>query len=214
MTLTNKKIETIRAWLQAGAINIFGRPFAGKDTQGTILARELNGILLSGGHILRNAASTPEVRNIIDKGLLLPQKKYLEIVGPYLSSSEFAGKALILSSVGRWHGEEETIMAVTEKSGHPLRAVIVLELSEEEVRERLRAVDEARERDASNKRVVRADDTHAALDIRLEEFREKTLPVLKFYQDKGLLIRVDGTQDREMVTQDIIHALYMRAQGE
>lgn len=209
-----QKLKTIQSWLQAGSINIFGRPFAGKDTQGNILAEELRGVLLSGGHILRSAASTPQVHSYIDRGKLLPQEEYLNIIAPFLADPKLAGKPLILSSVGRWHGEEEGVMAAAKAAGHPLRAVIALELSEEEVHDRLKAVDEAREHDAGNKRIERADDTHAALDVRLGEFRNKTLPVLQFYHDLGILIRVDGTQPPELVTQDIVHALYMMAQGE
>jgi len=31
---SSEKIEKIKEWLGAGAVNIFGRPFAGKDAQG------------------------------------------------------------------------------------------------------------------------------------------------------------------------------------
>ena len=38
----------------------------------------------------------------------------------------------------------------------------------------------------------RDDDTPEALAIRLDVYKEKTIPVLKAYEDKGLLVVVDA----------------------
>ena len=47
------KIETIKAWLGTGSINIFGLPMSGKDTQGIKLAETLGAKFLSSGMIIR-----------------------------------------------------------------------------------------------------------------------------------------------------------------
>lgn len=54
----------------------------------------------------------------------------------------------------------------------------------------------------------RADDTREALENRLEEFKDKTMPVLDFYRDKNLLIEVTGNQSPYEVTKEIIEKLY------
>jgi adenylate kinase len=176
------KWETIQRWLGAGSINIFGRPLAGKDTQASALSAWLHGVQLSGGQILRDAAD-PDVLNQIDKGLLLKQSQYLQVVTPYLSRSEYAGRPLILSSVGRWFGEQENIIAATNGSEHPMRAVVSLELNENQARERLSKL----QAEGYGRRGERADDHHAALDIRLSEYAQKTEPVIDYYEQAGLL---------------------------
>ncbi|MCA9334478.1 hypothetical protein KC963_05500, partial [Candidatus Saccharibacteria bacterium] len=99
-----KEVEVIRKWLGTGSINIFGMPFAGKDTQGKILSDMLDCPLLGGGDILRNSVIPDHVRAAQKKGLLIPTEDYINIVLPYLGQEAFRGKPLVLSSVGRWHG--------------------------------------------------------------------------------------------------------------
>src|ERR1700741_1102728 len=98
-----QEIQTIKKWLGTGSINVFGLPFAGKDTHSQELAVQLDGKILGGGEILRNSIIPDHVRELIDEGHLAPTEDYIRIVLPYLSKEEFADKPLILSSVGRWH---------------------------------------------------------------------------------------------------------------
>ena len=195
------EIQTIKEWLGAGSINIFGLPFAGKDTHGEELAEKLDGIILSGGDILRSSIIPEEGRKLMDAGHLFPTDDFVKIVLPYLSHSEFAGKPLILSSVGRWHGEEQGVLQATHESGHELKAVIFLHVDQSVALERW----ELSQQNMS--RGERADDAHHTLDTRFEEFAIKTLPVIDFYRDKGLLIEVDGTLPIARVSQDIIDKL-------
>lgn len=196
--------EKLKNWLGAGSINIFGRPFAGKDTQGERLVNLFGGTLLGGGEILRNSDIPKRLVDDFRQGKLIPSADYVQIVLPYLSKSEFAGKPLVLSSVGRWIGEEKGVLNALEESNHPLKAVIYLELSEDEVRRRWKALL------SHDDRGGRHDDTKDVLEKRLQEFREKTLPVLDAYNELGLLIKIDGNQSRDKVAQDIVKELSKR----
>lgn len=196
------KLAAIREWLGTGSINIFGRPFAGKDTHGRELVEFFDGVLLGGGDILRNSEVPPHVTELIRAGKLAPTEDYIAIVLPYLSQDQFKQKPLILSSVGRWHGEEEGVLEATEAAGHPVKAVLYLDISEEAVRERWSAKDHV------GARGERHDDTEEILEIRLAEYREKTLPVIEYYRNNGLLIDIDSTLDKQTVLQNIIDALY------
>ena len=49
--------------------------------------------------------------------------------------------------------------------------------------------------------VQRPDDTEKAINSRLNDFFEKTQPILDLFREKGLIIDVDGTQP-----QDVVHA--------
>lgn len=201
----NNHIPTITKWLGTGSINLFGRPFAGKDTQGRILAEMFNGELIAGGDILRGFHDQQKVQEVMAAGGLIPSDFYFEIVLPYLSRPEFSQKPLFLSSVGRLQGEEGTIMRATSGSGHPMKAVVLLHLDEDIVWQRFDAAS------AEHDRGDRADDSRNVLQNRLDNFRLNTLPVIDFYREHGLLIEVDGTLSRDEVTHEILLGLLNRA---
>jgi adenylate kinase len=50
---------------------------------------------------------------------------------------------------------------------------------------------------------VRSDDNQAALALRLEEFRKKSLPLIDFYSERGLLAKVDANQETDRVFEQI-----------
>jgi adenylate kinase len=200
-----KGLQAIKDWLGTGSINLFGLPFAGKDTHGAELAQLFDGVMLSGGDILRSSMIPAHVKEAIDAGGLAPTDEFARIVMPYLSKAEFKDHPLILSSVGRWHGEEKGVMKATTESGHPMKAAIYLELDPAVARQRWRNSQEVGDRGG------REDDAEYLLDVRFEEFRVKTLPVIEAYRDKGLLIQVDGVPPIESVSRTILDALLARA---
>ncbi|HYG83355.1 MAG TPA: nucleoside monophosphate kinase [Verrucomicrobiae bacterium] len=198
-------LNAIKQWLGSGAINIFGLPYAGKDTHGRSLAQLFDAPLLSGGEILRNSVVSPELKRQLDAGMLVPQDEYLNTVTPFLSKAEFAGKPLILSSVGRWIGEEEGVLAATEASGHPTKAVIYLHLGEAVMRQRWT------KSQAEGDRGDRADDAEHAIATRIQEFNEKTIPVIEAYRQKGLLIEVNSDAAKDEVLENILARLFLKA---
>ena len=203
--LAQKPLSTIKQWLDSGSINIFGLPFAGKDTHGATLSHLFDAPLLGGGDILRNSVIPPELKKDLDAGLLFPPDKYLEIVTPYLSKPEFQNRPLILSSVGRWIGEEEGILRATKASNHPIKAVIYLHLSEEVVYKRYEKSQE------KGDRAGRADDARHILATRIEEFNTKTLPVIEIYRQRGLLIEVNSDAEKHEVIENILARLFLKA---
>lgn len=194
-------IEVIKDWLGTGSLNIFGLPFAGKDTHGHYLAKIFNASIMGGGDILRNSVIPSHVKKIIDSGRLAPIDDYIQIVLPYLSRAEFAGRPLILSSVGRWHGEEPGVIAAAEAADHPLKAVVLLSVSEETAFRRFVASK------GEKHRADREDDAEHTLAVRFDEFNNKTLPVINFYRELGLLIEVDGNPPKQEVHQAILQKL-------
>jgi adenylate kinase len=200
--LDKTKINAIKQWLGSGSINIFGTPYAGKDTQGERLAELFNAPLLGGGEILRNSVIPPDVKETMERGGLIPTNDYIRIVLPYLSQPALNNKPLILSSVGRWHGEEEAVLGATNEAGHPIKAVIFLDLDEDDVRKRWEAAQQQQDR------AGRIDDAAERIDTRLSEFKNKTLPVIDHYKQSELLITLDGRLNKDEVTKQIIDSLY------
>lgn len=199
------KIKIIKKWLGSGAIDIFGRPFAGKDSQCLKLAELLGGKVISGGDILRESKNVSILlKNQSNNGEMAPTKEYLDIVTNYLIRPELSGSPLLLSAVGRWHGEEYPVMQALEKSNHPLKLVIYLDIPNEESYRRWRMLKDF------NDRPNRADDTKEILTVRNQQFNEKTLPVIEYYRQFNLLIAIDGNRPRNEVTKDIINYIYQK----
>lgn len=201
----NDKLTTIKQWLGTGSINIFGLPMSGKDTQGIKLAEALDAKFLSSGLIIR--AMEKETRqNLSSKGNLIPTNIFYEWVLPYFERSDLYEKPLVLSSIGRWTGEEDQVMSVAAGAGHEIKAAVILNLSEAAAEQRF---EEAK---ILGDRGDRADDQSLnVFRTRLQEFHDKTLPVLQHYQTLGLLISVNGNQTREAVFNEIVEKLYQKA---
>ena len=59
-----------------------------------------------------------------------------------------------------------------------------------------------------NDRGLRADDADPEVfKTRINEYREKTLPVLRHYQELGLLVPAKAEASREQVFQNVVEAL-------
>lgn len=192
------KTEYIKKWLDSGSINIFGLPFSGKDTHGNEIAKMLGGPLIGGGDILRSKLVPQHVTDAINSGGLAPTDEYREIVLPYLAQEKYHGVPLVLSSVGRWIGEEKSVLEAADAAGHPVMCVILLNITKDVVWDRWKA----------NKRQRHDDNAEHILEKRFSEFEEKTLPVIEEYRKMGLLIEIDGIPTKEKVTEDIVNRLY------
>ena len=201
------KIAAIKRWLGTGSINIFGYPMSGKDTQGVKLAEAVGGKLLSSGIIIR-AKEAELHKNLTGKGNLIPTDTFYDWVLPYFEREDLKKYPLILSSIGRWFGEEDTVLETAEKSGHPIKAAVLLNISEADVIGRLEKLQ------ILNDRGLRQDDKDMnVFKNRLEEFRTKTMPVLEHYKKLGLLVNVNGDQSREEVFAEMVDKLYEYVQS-
>lgn len=196
-----EQVQQIKAWLGTGSINIFGMPMSGKDTVGVRLAETLGGKFLSSGIIVR-AVEASTRQNVTTEGKLIPSNLFYDWVLPYFEKPELWDYPLILSSIGRWAGEEDQVMSVAKASGHPIRAAVMLELSEADVMGRWEAAKMLGDRG------LRADDAKPEIfQTRIREYREKTIPVLKHYQELGLLLPVKASASRDQVFQNVVKAL-------
>lgn len=197
----NEKLEIIKNWLGTGSLNIFGLPMSGKDTVGMRLAEDLQAKFLSSGIIIR-AYEAEQNEDMTGSGKLIPTNTFYDIILPYFSREELRNDSLILSSVGRWSGEEDKIMEAAKAGRHEIKAVVLLDLTEEEVKNRFEAAKEL------NDRGERADDANIEVfETRLTEFREKTMPVLNHYDELKMLVKVPAIGSRDEVYANVIDRL-------
>jgi adenylate kinase len=82
--------------------------------------------------------------------------------------------------------------------GHSVDAVLLLTVDEDEVVERLakRARDEGR-----------SDDTEDVIRHRQEVYTEQTAPLIETYDERGILVRIDGMGAVQEVTSRVFDAL-------
>lgn len=195
------KLAKIKTWLGTGSLNVFGLPMSGKDTVGERLAKDLGAKFLSSGIIIR-AFEAEQNQNMTGSGQLIPTNTFYDIILPYFSREEMKNDSLILSSVGRWAGEENKIMEAAKNGGHEIKAVVLLDLTEADVKNRFEAAKQL------NDRGERADDANIEIfETRIREFNEKTVPVLNHYDELKLLIRVPADGSRDEVYSSVVDKL-------
>lgn len=201
------KIEIIKQWLGSGSINIFGIQFAGKDSVGIPLAEMLGGVFISSGDLVRAAMHNEADKKIrqaaIDSqtGILTPTEEFRRLIMPHLKDKKLAGKPLLLGSVGRWIGEEEPVMEALIEGNHPLKAVVVLNITEDIIWQRWEKV-------RNSRNGGRADDIdRSRVKLRLDEFYHKTVPVIDKYRQMGLVIDVDSSGSVESSLSQTIDGL-------
>lgn len=173
---------------------IIGIQGAGKSTQGNLLSKKLGIPYLSTGHIFRILAKekTPlgrYVKEVMNAGYLIPDKKTLTIVSDYLKRPEYK-KGYILDGFPRTIGQAKAFENGIDKA-------IYLNVSDKEALWRL-SFREAKDRE---------DETLSALRKRIELFHKFTEPVLDFYRRKGKLIEIDGERPIEEIHKEILNAL-------
>lgn len=210
--LCMENIEHFKEWLGTGSINIFGIQFSGKDTVGRHLAELLDSEFISSGDIMREIFSNPskaadeklwqaaKVGSL--SGLLMSTDEFRQMINERLKEPDLEGKSLILSTIGRWSGEEGPVMSALQENGHPTKAVLLLNISEQELWKRWQIAQATRNGGRDD------DDSEEKVARRISEFKEKTLPVIQTYRDMGILLEINGEQPREQVLSDVIDTLY------
>lgn len=206
----DNNIAIIRQWLGTGSINVFGLPFSGKDTVGIRLAETLGAKFLSSGLILRAAEKQDsDLLKEMSSGMLANTDKFRTIVLPYLSRQDLEGFPLVLSSVGRWEGEEYDVMVAANDAGHPIKAAVLLNVSEAEVSKRwedARVIQDRGQREDDRERKV--------LDTRIEEFISKTMPVIETYRKRGILIPINAHGTKDEVFMNVLNGILQFIQQE
>ena len=226
-------IDCLKSWLGTGSVNIFGLPMSGKDTVGQRLAEMIGAKFLSSGEIIREmeaegasgagaiegersgagagaVGSGDSAGETSANGKLIPSDLFYDWVLPYFERPELKGFPLVLSSIGRWAGEEEKVMAAAEKAGHPIKAAVFLEISRDEALKRWRTVQEQGAREVQGAEARLDDYDLSVFEKRIAEFEEKTVPVLDAYREKGLLVAVSGVGTRDEVFEAVVSAIVQK----
>jgi len=208
---------------------LVGPPGAGKGTQASRLVKDFSLPFIATGDILRqNVADGTELgakaKQYMDKGELLPDELVVELIMDRLQQDD-ASEGFILDGFPRTVPQAEALDAAMAEADRRLTAVIVVEVPDEDLIERLsgRRVNPTTGRTYhikfdppkhegvddvdGTKLIQRDDDKPETIANRLKVYHEQTAPVIDFYESgdahKGLVRRIDGTRDPDEVYRHI-----------
>lgn len=179
-------------------ILLLGAPGAGKGTQGALLAKRLGLPKITTGDLLRAAVSagTPlgrEAKRHMDQGKLVPDNIILGLIKGQLDAPDANGGA-ILDGFPRTAAQAELVDRTLAERGQRLTHVLLLDVSEEELIQRLaaRAGTEGR-----------SDDSPETVRTRLQVYRRDTAPLVAHYAQRGAVHRVPATGTVDEVANEI-----------
>jgi adenylate kinase len=182
---------------------LLGPPAAGKGTQANRITDRFGGVHIDTGDILRsNAERGTELgrraQDYMERGELVPDEVVIDMVLERVGEADCAA-GFVLDGFPRTVPQAEALDRRLGELDRPLEATVGLEVEEAELRRRL--AERAREQDRAD------DEDEEAIRQRLELFTSETGALLDYYQEQGLLLRVDAVGGIDEVTRRIAEAL-------
>lgn len=181
---------------------LMGAPGAGKGTQAKILQETLGLPQVATGDLFReNLKNETELgklaKTFMDKGELVPDEVTVAMVRDRLSRPDCAGGA-ILDGFPRTPAQAAALDKLLEEFNGHINVVPFINVNQDALIARLlkRADIEGR-----------ADDNEETIRTRMRVYREQTAPLLNYFEEKGLLVEIDGSRSIEIVSaelQDVI----------
>jgi adenylate kinase len=208
---------------------LLGPPGAGKGTQAKMLEGELGLPQIASGDLLRTAvrAKTPlgvEARRYMDKGALVPDELVIKLIEQRLQQADVV-KGYILDGFPRTHKQAEALRQMLAGYGQAIDVVAALIVPNDEIVKRISGRRTCRNCGATyhlifdpprNMNVCdkcngelyqREDDAEDTVRMRLQTYDTQTKPLLEYYEQAGLLRRIDGVGSLETVHQRLKTAL-------
>ena len=173
-----------------------GPPGAGKGTQAERLAASHGLLHLSTGDLLRAEVKAgsdlgKEAEAVMNRGELVSDALVLAIVRSRLQNHS---GGWLLDGFPRNLAQAKALNELLSELNQPLQSVLLMELDDEELVQRLLARG-------------RADDNEEVIRHRLSVYREQTAPLINHYEQRGQLKRVLSTGTIEAVASQINAAL-------
>jgi adenylate kinase len=213
---------------KATYIVMLGPPGAGKGTQAKILAEKLGLVHVSTGDLFReNLSQETELGKLASsfmvKGELVPDDVTIAMVRERLSRPDCA-KGAVMDGFPRTPAQAEAFETLLAEIGGKVDLVPFISVPNEVLVQRLSGrwmshagrvyhalynppkvkwVDDV----DGSPLYQRDDDKPETVLHRINVYYDQTSPLIDFYRQAGTLIEIDGTQEIEQVTEDLLKAV-------
>ncbi len=210
-------------------IVLLGAPGSGKGTQAKKLMADNNIPQVSTGDMLRQAIANGtrfglQAKAVIDAGNLAPDEVVLGIISERLGQPD-AENGFILDGFPRTTQQALDLEDLLDELGTPLDTAILLDIDFDILVKRLTGrrtcsrtgkllnvyFSSAEELDectrSGGELVQRVDDNEATISNRLNVYRERTEPLIDFYESRGKLIKIDAEGEIDEVYARLTAAL-------
>jgi adenylate kinase len=199
---------------------LMGAPGAGKGTQAKLLEANYGFLQLATGDMLREAIKSgsalgERVKSIMSEGGLAPDDVVIKLIEEKISQG---AAGYVLDGFPRTPAQAEALEQFLAKRGEAVTAVIALDVPESYIVERVTgrfscascgagyhrvyrptAVAGVCDQCGGKEFVVRPDDQQEVVEKRLAVYADQTAALLPFYEQRGLLSRINGTGTVETV---------------
>jgi adenylate kinase len=199
---------------------LVGPPGAGKGTQAARLVDTYRIPHISSGDMLRAAVKEgtqlgQEADRYMKAGKLVPDDVVIGMILERVARPDCA-KGFMLDGFPRTRPQAEALDRAMRDAGVTLDAVVLIEVPDQLLEER--AVGRRSDpetgaiyhlkynpppREIAGRLVHRKDDTIEAVSTRIQKYHSETAPIIPFYAEQGILKRVDGVGDPDMITERI-----------
>jgi adenylate kinase len=208
---------------------LLGPPGSGKGTQGERLQEDLRLPYYATGDILRAAVKDETelgrtAKEYMDRGDLVPDEVIVGVIAERIDCPE-ARDGFILDGFPRTMPQAEALDARLAELNRGVTAVLLIDVPDDEVVRRLggrrTCADNGHvfhvefnpsERDGvcdldGSELLIRDDDKPEVIRNRLEQYHEKTEPLVGYYDQRSLLRRIDGTASPDQVAEEVRRTL-------
>lgn len=170
---------------------ILGRQGSGKGTQSARIAGRYGCVHLSTGDVLRAAVAEgtglgQQAAGIMNSGGLVGDDIMIPLVQERIGKDDVVTGGVLLDGFPRTADQANGLEAMLAELGQALTVAINLEVPVEEVTQRMMARG-------------REDDTEEAITRRLGLYDQETAPLLDWFDERGLLVTVDGLGEEDDV---------------
>lgn len=203
-----------------------GPPGSGKGTQARMVGEKLGVPQISTGDILREAVARKtdlgeKARSYMESGKLVPDDVMLSLVDKRIGEAD-CSVGFVLDGFPRTLAQALGTEEILAGRGQAIDAVVFIDVDDQAVLERLSKrrvcpqckalynleADPPRENEKCDRcgvtLVLRTDDKQDTVRTRLGVYRDDTLPLVDYYESRGVLKRVDGNADIEDVFEAVL----------
>jgi adenylate kinase len=181
---------------------LIGPPGSGKGTQAVAIADHFGIAHISSGELLRrHVAQGTQVGRIVEgyitRGDLVPDAIVMDVLRKPVEAASRAG-GYVLDGFPRTVAQAEAAYLVARELNASVQVALYLEVPRDELISRMLRRSESD---------GRSDDREEVILHRLRVFDEQSQPMLEYYAQREILIRIDGARSVREVTESSIREL-------